>query len=43
MQNEQREIEFIKNNGYTKGRGGQTVHTIGQGTKPENRLVGEGG
>ncbi len=28
---------------YTKGRGGQTVHTIGQGTQPENRLVGEGG
>ncbi len=36
-------IEFISNNGYTKGRGGQTVHTIGQGTQPENRLVGEGG
>ncbi len=43
MQNEQGRIEFINNNGYTKGRGRQTVHTMGQGTQPENRMIGEGG
>ncbi len=31
MQNEQGKIDFINNNGYTKGRGRQTVHTMGQG------------
>ncbi len=43
MQNEQRGIEFINNNGYTKARGWQTVHTMGQGTQPENRMVGRRG
>ncbi len=43
MQNEQGGIVFIYNNGYTKGRGRQTVHTTEQGTQLENRMVGERG
>ncbi len=43
MQNKLGGIEFINNNEYTKRRGRQTVHTMGQGTQLENRMVGEGG
>ncbi len=43
MQNEQGGKKFINKNGYTEGRGRQTVHTTGQGIQPENRMVGEKG